>query len=66
MIYISSNNGRHPVNKTFTPLHYTSVLYLLALMWVVFSKYQDVTNNKGTFSQYCSRACRMLYVLSDD
>jgi hypothetical protein len=23
MIYISSNNGRHPVTKTFTPLHYT-------------------------------------------
>jgi len=24
MIYISSNNDRHPVTKTFTPLHYTS------------------------------------------
>jgi len=23
MIYISSNNDRHPVTKTFTPLHYT-------------------------------------------
>ena len=25
MIYISSNNGRHPVTKNFTPLHYTSL-----------------------------------------
>jgi len=24
MIYMSSNNVRHPVSKTFTPLHYTS------------------------------------------
>jgi len=24
MIYISSNNVRHPVTETFTPLHYTS------------------------------------------
>jgi len=24
MIYISSNNVRHPVTKTFTTLHYTS------------------------------------------
>ena len=24
MIYISSNNGRHPVTKTFIPLHCTS------------------------------------------
>jgi len=23
MIYISSNNDRHPVTKTFIPLHYT-------------------------------------------
>jgi len=23
MIYISSNNGRHPVTKTFTAFHYT-------------------------------------------
>jgi hypothetical protein len=23
LIYISSNNDRHPVTKTFTPLHYT-------------------------------------------
>ena len=23
MIYISTNNGRHPVTKNFTPLHYT-------------------------------------------
>ena len=30
MIYISSNNVRHPVTKTFTPLHYTS-LYFIAL-----------------------------------
>ena len=27
MFYISSNNGRHPVAKTFTPLHYTSPSY---------------------------------------
>jgi len=27
MIYISSNNVRHPVIKTFTPLHYTSPNY---------------------------------------
>jgi len=27
MIYISSNNVRHPVTKTFTPLHYTSPNY---------------------------------------
>jgi len=27
MFYISSNNGRHPVPKTFTPLHYTSPNY---------------------------------------
>jgi len=26
-IYISSNNDRHPVTKTFTPLHYTSPNY---------------------------------------
>ena len=26
-IFISSNNGRHPVTKTFNPLHYTSVNY---------------------------------------
>jgi len=23
MIYLSSNNDRHPITKTFTPLHYT-------------------------------------------
>jgi len=23
MIYISSSNDKHPVTKTFTPLHYT-------------------------------------------
>ena len=27
MIYISSNDGRHPITKTFTPLHYTSLNY---------------------------------------
>jgi len=27
MIYISSNNVRHPVTKTFIPLHYTSPNY---------------------------------------
>jgi len=27
MIYVSSNNVRHPVIKTFTPLHYTSPIY---------------------------------------
>jgi len=27
MIYISSNNGRHPVTNIFTPLHYTSPNY---------------------------------------
>ena len=27
MIYISSNKGRHPVTKNFTPLHYTSPNY---------------------------------------
>jgi len=27
MIYISSNNDRHPVTKTFTPLHYFSPNY---------------------------------------
>ena len=27
MIYISFNNDRHPVTKTFTPLHYTSPNY---------------------------------------
>ena len=27
MICISSNNDRHPVTKTFTPLHYTSPIY---------------------------------------
>jgi len=25
MIYISCNNGRHPVTKTFITLHYTSL-----------------------------------------
>ena len=25
MIYISSNNGKHPVTKTFTPLHFTQL-----------------------------------------
>jgi uncharacterized protein YukJ len=25
LIYVSSNNDRHPVTKTFTTLHYTSV-----------------------------------------
>ena len=29
MIYISSNNGRHPVTTTFTPLHYTSLDFTL-------------------------------------
>jgi len=29
MIYISSNNVRHPVTKTFTPLRYTSPNYTL-------------------------------------
>jgi len=24
MMYISSNNGKHPVTNTFTPLRYTS------------------------------------------
>jgi len=27
MIYMSSNNDRHTVTKTFTPLHYTSPNY---------------------------------------
>ena len=27
MIYISSNNVRHPVTKTFTPLHYAEPNY---------------------------------------
>jgi hypothetical protein len=27
MLYISSNNVRHPVTKTFTALHYTSPNY---------------------------------------
>jgi len=27
MIYISYNNDKHPVTKTFTPLHYTSPNY---------------------------------------
>jgi len=27
MIYISSNNDRHPVTKALTPLHYTSPNY---------------------------------------
>jgi len=27
MIYVSSNNDRHPVIKTFTILHYTSPSY---------------------------------------
>jgi len=27
MTYISSNNDRHPVSKTFTQLHYTSPNY---------------------------------------
>jgi len=27
MIYISSNNVRHPVTKTFTTFHYTSPNY---------------------------------------
>jgi len=27
MTYISSNNGKHPVTKTATPLHYTSHNY---------------------------------------
>jgi hypothetical protein len=27
MIYVSSNNVRHPVTKTFTTLHYTSPNY---------------------------------------
>jgi hypothetical protein len=26
-IYLYINNGRHPVTKTFTPLHYTSLHY---------------------------------------
>jgi len=25
MIYLSSDHARHPVTKTFTPLHYTSL-----------------------------------------
>jgi len=25
MVLISSNNDKHPVPKTFTPLHYTSL-----------------------------------------
>jgi hypothetical protein len=29
MIYISTNNGRHPVTKTFTPPQYTSPKYTL-------------------------------------
>jgi hypothetical protein len=31
VIYISFNNGRHPVTKTFTPLQYTSPNYTLKL-----------------------------------
>jgi len=27
MIYVSSNNVRHPVTKTFTTLHYSSPNY---------------------------------------
>jgi len=27
MIYVSSNNVRHPVTKTFTTIHYTSPNY---------------------------------------
>jgi len=28
MIYTSSNNDRHPVTKTFIPLHYSSPNYI--------------------------------------
>jgi hypothetical protein len=32
MIYISSNNGGRPVTKTFTPLHFTSLLKQVPLL----------------------------------
>jgi hypothetical protein len=32
LIYISSNNYRHPITKTFTPLHYTCRHYFLTFM----------------------------------
>ena len=28
MIYVSSNDDRHPITKTFTPLYYTSPNYM--------------------------------------
>ena len=35
MIYISSNNGRHPVTKTFTPLH-LHTLHFISLHLSIF------------------------------
>jgi len=29
MVCISFNNDRHPVPKTFTPLHYTSLYFII-------------------------------------
>jgi len=38
MVCISSNNDRHPVPKTFTPLHYTP-LHLSTLHFFPFKLY---------------------------
>ena len=33
MIYVSSNNDRHPVIKTFTPLHYNDIVRCSTSLW---------------------------------
>jgi hypothetical protein len=47
MIYISSNNVRRPVTKTFTTLHYTSLLYTCRHFTTLYSCRSPVRNLPG-------------------
>jgi len=48
MIYISSNNGRHTVTKTFTTLHSAS-LHLSTLRFLSFNPYPANVENMVSF-----------------
>jgi len=49
MIYVCSNNVRHPVTMTFTPLHYTSPSYISLF-------YPNKTDKHGNCTMYSNRS----------
>ena len=55
MIYISSDNGRHPVTKTFTKLHYTSLhLSILHFFPLNFTQLHFTTLSFGLYEEVCT------------